>query len=54
LVPDLYLLVSNFFPQKPNGQRELDEVVETRDGDLKLPIRINGRELAPKQKQESG
>jgi len=39
--------------QKPNGQRELDEVVETRDGDLKLPIRINGRELTPKQKQES-
>lgn len=39
--------------QKPNGQKELDEVVETKDGDLKLPIRINGRQLTPKQKQES-
>src|ERR1043165_290303 len=38
--------------QKPNGQKELDEVIETRDVDLKLPIRINGRELTRKRKQD--
>src|SRR5437899_10583701 len=30
---------------KKNSQEEIDEVVETRDGDLKRPIRINRREL---------
>ena len=31
--------------QKPNGQIEVDDVIETRDGDLKWPILINGRKL---------
>jgi len=35
-----------------NGQQEVDEVVETKDGDLKIPILINGREVTPKQREE--
>jgi len=31
-----------------NGQQEVDEVVETKDGDLKIPILINGGEVTPK------
>lgn len=36
-----------------NGQQEVDQVVETKDGDLKRPILINGRELTAKQRQEA-
>ena len=39
--------------QKPNGQTEVDEVVETSDGDLKRPILINGRELTPEQTKKA-
>lgn len=39
--------------QKQNGQSEVDEVVETSDGDLKLPILMNGRELTPEQKKKA-
>ena len=38
--------------QKPNGQPEVDEVIETKDGDLKRPILINGRELTAEQEQK--
>jgi hypothetical protein len=38
---------------KPNGQQEVDEVVETKDGDLKRPLLINGRELTPEQRQKA-
>lgn len=31
---------------KPGGTRETDEVVETRDGDLKRPLLINGRPVS--------
>ena len=36
-----------------SGQKEVDEVVETKDGDLVRPILRNGRELPAKQRQES-
>jgi hypothetical protein len=39
--------------QNANGQKELDEVVETKNGDLKRPLLINGRELTAQQKQKS-
>ena len=39
--------------ENKNGPREVDEVVETRNGDLKRPILINGRELTPKERQEA-
>jgi hypothetical protein len=39
--------------QKPNGQNEVDQVVETKDGDLKRPLLINGRELTAEQQQKS-
>lgn len=35
--------------KKPNGQEELDEVVETKQGDLRRPLRINGRELTAQE-----
>ena len=35
-----------------NGQQEVDEVVETKNGDLKIPIIINGREVTAKQREE--
>src|SRR5436853_2080201 len=35
-----------------NGQQEVDEVAETKEGDLKIPILINGREGTPKQREE--
>jgi hypothetical protein len=35
-----------------NGQQEVEEVVETKEGDLKIPILINGREGTPKQREE--
>ena len=39
--------------QKPNGQREVDEVVETKDGDLKRPLLINGRKLNSEERQKA-
>lgn len=38
---------------KNNAQSEVDEVVETAQGDLKFPISINGHELTPKQRLDS-
>jgi hypothetical protein len=35
------------------GRTELYQVVETKDGNLQLPIAINGRPLAAKQKQQA-
>ena len=35
-----------------NGQQEVDEVVETKNGDLKIPIIINGRGVTAKQREE--
>jgi hypothetical protein len=35
------------------GRTELYRVVETKDGNLQLPIAINGRPLAAKQKQQA-
>lgn len=39
--------------EKNNGQSEVDEVVETTQGDLKFPISINGQELTPRQRVDS-
>ena len=39
--------------RKPDGQTEVSEVIETKDGDLTRPIRINGRKLNPRQQQEA-
>ena len=39
--------------KKPNAQEEVDEVVETKQGDLRRPLRINGRELTPEEKQKA-
>jgi hypothetical protein len=39
--------------RKPNGQEEVDEVVESKDGDLKRPLLINGRELTSEQRQNA-
>jgi hypothetical protein len=33
-----------------NGQQEVEEVVETKNGDLKIPIIINGRDSGPVQR----
>ena len=38
--------------EKPNAQKEVDEVVETKDGDLKRPILIHGRELTPEEQEQ--
>jgi len=35
------------------GKRELDQVVETKDGNLQLPISVNGRPLTTKEKQQA-
>jgi len=35
------------------GKREVDQVVETKDGNLQLPISIDGRPLTAKEKQEA-
>jgi len=35
------------------GKRELDQVVETKDGNLQLPVSINGRPLTPKEKRQA-
>jgi hypothetical protein len=39
--------------QNANGQKEVDQVIETRNGDLKRPLLINGRELTAEQQQKS-
>jgi len=39
--------------ENEKGEAEVDEVVETPHGDLKLPISINGAPLTPKERQES-
>lgn len=39
--------------KKPHGQTEVDEVVETKDGDLKRPLLINGRELDSQQQHKA-
>ncbi len=36
-----------------NGKKEIDQVVETKDGNLQLPISINGRPLTAKEKQQA-
>jgi hypothetical protein len=39
--------------QKPNAPEEVDEVVETKEGDLKYPILINGRKPGQEQQQQA-
>jgi hypothetical protein len=39
--------------ERPNGQKEVDEVVETKQGDLTRPILINGRELTAEERQKA-
>ena len=39
--------------RKANGQTEVDDVVETSEGDLQEPILINGRGLTPEQKKKA-
>lgn len=38
--------------QKSNGNFEVDEVVETAQGDLKKPLIINGKKLSAKESEE--
>ncbi len=35
-----------------SGEKEVDQVIETKDGELKRPLLINGRPLTAKQEQE--
>ncbi len=39
--------------QKPNKPEEVDEVVETKDGDLQYPIQIDGRAPSEQQRNEA-
>lgn len=39
--------------KKPNSAEEVDQVVETKDGDLQRPILINGRPLSTDQQQRA-
>jgi hypothetical protein len=39
--------------KKPNSAEEIDEVVETKDGDLQRPILINGRPLTEDQQHKA-
>jgi hypothetical protein len=39
--------------RNPNGEGEVDEVIETKEGDLKRPLLMNGRELTPEQRQKA-
>jgi hypothetical protein len=39
--------------RKPQGQTEVDEVVQTKDGDLKRPVLINGHKLNSEQQQKA-
>ena len=38
--------------EKRNGQKDVDDVVETKDGDLKRPILIDGHEPTPEQRKQ--
>jgi len=38
---------------KKNAQTEVDEVVETNDGDLKRPILVNGHDQTPDRQSEA-
>jgi len=38
---------------EPNGQNEVDQVVDTKDGDLQRPLLINDRALTAEQQQKS-
>jgi hypothetical protein len=35
------------------GREETDQVVETKDGNVQLPVSVNGRPLTAKQKQQA-
>jgi len=39
--------------RKPQGQTEVDEVVETKNGDLKRPLLINGHKLNSEQQHKA-
>ncbi len=39
--------------KKPNSAEEIDQVVETKDGDLHQPILINGHPLTPDQQRKA-
>lgn len=39
--------------KKQNDQTEVDEVIETKDGDLKRSILVNGHTLSAKQRQKA-
>ncbi len=39
--------------KKPNSSEEVDEVVETKDGDLQYPVLINGRKLSDRQRSQA-
>jgi len=39
--------------RRPNGQEEVDEVVETKDGDLKRALLMNGRNLTSEQREKA-
>ena len=36
-----------------NGRKEVDDVIETKDGDLVRPIMLNGRDLSAKQLEQT-
>lgn len=38
---------------KKDGQQEVCEVIETKNGDLKVPVMINDHEITAKQREES-
>ncbi len=38
--------------ERPDAQKEVDEVIETASGDLKRPILINGRKLTLQEQQQ--
>jgi hypothetical protein len=39
--------------QRPGGAKEADEVVETKDGDLQMPVLIDGRALSGKEQRQA-
>jgi hypothetical protein len=39
--------------QKPNGSKEVDQVVETQEGSLRRPILIDGHEPSPQEQQQA-
>jgi len=39
--------------QKPNGSKQVDQVVETVEGSLRRPILIDGHEPSPQQQQQA-